>query len=463
MNIVQLLALAGSGAPLSTSADAAGVGTGASIKNAEGGFIAVLDQLFESLQPVAETAEGGDGAGLTEDELEAIEEALAVLIDRLIEKLESTPSGEAEEARRSWLALTWMELRENGMVPESTTQEDIQEALMTALVTAREYLRDNSQTTFQIEAADNIEGTDLDSILEWTSQLIVNKLAAQQTRLTSEAAADTLVEASPDSVETATVEPVEDTDQTDKMSLSQALTSVLVSKKVSQEGKEEWISLARAMGLLQALDVSLQKATTDTVVEPEALETALKVDSEVVAATGSILSGPVLEESSEAGQTDTPVLAETWRSYSEKTTLDKLGETTLRTIRYMSAKDESKMTVRLVPPTLGEIQIEVTHTQESMKVRMATGSAAVREMLEVQLPQLKQALDQQGISLVGISVAADMSNGRQSADTRSQKPRDEEITSVTKVQASSGIAKEQVSIASGLTMMATEGALNVLA
>ena len=65
------------------------------------------------------------------------------------------------------------------------------------------------------------------------------------------------------------------------------------------------------------------------------------------------------------------------------------------------------MTVRLVPESLGELRLEVSSSSDGYGVRMVSANPLVRQMLEGQIEELRQALSRNGIEISGMAVTTD--------------------------------------------------------
>jgi flagellar hook-length control protein FliK len=83
----------------------------------------------------------------------------------------------------------------------------------------------------------------------------------------------------------------------------------------------------------------------------------------------------------------------------------QIGDQAVRSVRLLTDHDgHQSVTVRLVPETLGELRLEVERAGDTLTVRMASASPAVREALESQSRQIQQALLRDGIETVRVEV-----------------------------------------------------------
>jgi len=87
-----------------------------------------------------------------------------------------------------------------------------------------------------------------------------------------------------------------------------------------------------------------------------------------------------------------------------------VGDAAIRSIRYLSGRTEETITVRLVPQSLGEMQIAVRSSAEGMDVVLTTATVGAREAVEQQLAGLRDALARDGIDVVRVTVQTGTSN-----------------------------------------------------
>jgi hypothetical protein len=85
-------------------------------------------------------------------------------------------------------------------------------------------------------------------------------------------------------------------------------------------------------------------------------------------------------------------------------------------IHLMQQEGVKTMRLRLVPENLGELHIEVRGQGDHLHVRMIAASPAVRDALEGQMNDLKQALQKQGLTLNNVSI--DTGEGQREAPGR---------------------------------------------
>ncbi len=85
-----------------------------------------------------------------------------------------------------------------------------------------------------------------------------------------------------------------------------------------------------------------------------------------------------------------------------------VGDVVVRSVHYLSGKTEEVVTVRLVPRSLGELQIAVRNAGGGIEVVMTAANAAARDALEGHVAGLREALSREGVDAprVTIQVAA---------------------------------------------------------
>ena len=74
----------------------------------------------------------------------------------------------------------------------------------------------------------------------------------------------------------------------------------------------------------------------------------------------------------------------------------ELGRFAVRGVRQLLHEGEQRMTLKVMPESLGEVRIEVTRQGGEVQVRMSATTQAVREMLEGQAHTLREALVREG-------------------------------------------------------------------
>jgi len=79
-------------------------------------------------------------------------------------------------------------------------------------------------------------------------------------------------------------------------------------------------------------------------------------------------------------------------------------EIAIRSVRYLVSHGEKTITVRLVPPSLGELQLEVSSVNDAYTVRLISPNPMVRDVLEGQVQGIREALARTGIELAQVAV-----------------------------------------------------------
>jgi flagellar hook-length control protein FliK len=74
----------------------------------------------------------------------------------------------------------------------------------------------------------------------------------------------------------------------------------------------------------------------------------------------------------------------------------ELGRFAVRGVRQLLHEGEQRMTLKVMPESLGEVRIEVTRQGGEVQVRMSATTQAVREMLDGQAHTLREALVREG-------------------------------------------------------------------
>ncbi|WP_337881116.1 flagellar hook-length control protein FliK [Rheinheimera sp.] len=76
--------------------------------------------------------------------------------------------------------------------------------------------------------------------------------------------------------------------------------------------------------------------------------------------------------------------------------------------------------IRLDPAELGSMQVKISMQQDQMSVQFVVQNGQTRDLMEQQMPRLRDLLQQQGIELSQGSVQQDSSSGRQASDGSGQ-------------------------------------------
>lgn len=83
----------------------------------------------------------------------------------------------------------------------------------------------------------------------------------------------------------------------------------------------------------------------------------------------------------------------------------ELPKLTESSIKQILDSGEQRMTIRIKPDTLGEMQIEITRSGSDVQVRLTAATQSVRELLDAHAPQLREALAREGFDATRIQVS----------------------------------------------------------
>lgn len=184
-----------------------------------------------------------------------------------------------------------------------------------------------------------------------------------------------------------------------------------VSDATGAEGK---ITVAKAVALLQsALREGAGKPSQAEATEAEsatAVQSAASTSQTggAAAAVAQTDSTPVSEASASGSSADRAVTLP-----ATAVRVEQFSEVAASSVRYIAANGEKTMTVRLIPESLGEVRIEVTHSGDKVAVKLAAANPAARVLLENQVQQLQQSLATEGLDVAKVTVSAHMGSSRQ--------------------------------------------------
>ncbi len=126
---------------------------------------------------------------------------------------------------------------------------------------------------------------------------------------------------------------------------------------------------------------------------------------------------PALSEAQQGFQVEKPAAPEGPQTRHQ---LDTFEVHTVRNVRYLISQGGKTMTVRLVPESLGEMRIEVHAQGDELSVRLISANPAVRDIIESQLPGLREALARGGIDALKVEVGAQGFGAKQGQDAPEQ-------------------------------------------
>ena len=101
---------------------------------------------------------------------------------------------------------------------------------------------------------------------------------------------------------------------------------------------------------------------------------------------------------------------------TQPTTLDRLPDQLVRTARFLARGHGGVVRLRLEPQALGRLTVHVMQNHDTLVVELAVQSNQVREVLQDQLPQLRQQLADQGLTLSALTVSTETGGHEEPAD-----------------------------------------------
>ena len=90
-------------------------------------------------------------------------------------------------------------------------------------------------------------------------------------------------------------------------------------------------------------------------------------------------------------------------------TLETVGEYAVKSVRFLASSNESTMSVRLVPESLGRLDLVVKSTPSGVEIHVASASQAVRDSLELHVHTMREALARDGIEVTRVTVSPTVS------------------------------------------------------
>ena len=95
-------------------------------------------------------------------------------------------------------------------------------------------------------------------------------------------------------------------------------------------------------------------------------------------------------------------------------TLDNVTQYVVRSVRLMVHDGQKTLTVRLIPPSLGELHLEVSSVRDNLYVRLMSANPVVRDALESQLTSLRDTLARSGVDAASVTVSSGSTAGQAS-------------------------------------------------
>ena len=104
------------------------------------------------------------------------------------------------------------------------------------------------------------------------------------------------------------------------------------------------------------------------------------------------------------------------------TTLRDLPEQMVQTARFLAREHGGVVQLQLKPASLGQITVQVIQEHELIRIELTAQSHQVREMLQGQLPHLKQQLTDQGLTLGSLTVSVETGGHQAPANSDGSAP-----------------------------------------
>jgi len=93
--------------------------------------------------------------------------------------------------------------------------------------------------------------------------------------------------------------------------------------------------------------------------------------------------------------------------------VDEFGDVAVKHIRYVKDGGEQSIRIRLMPRSLGSIEIHVKAHMNSVEVMLTPSQAGAREAIEMQLTGLREKLSSEGVEVSQITVQSDAASTHQ--------------------------------------------------
>jgi flagellar hook-length control protein FliK len=119
-------------------------------------------------------------------------------------------------------------------------------------------------------------------------------------------------------------------------------------------------------------------------------------------------------------------------------------------IMIMIRTGEYKSRIKITPPDLGKLDIDLTLKNGHIHANLSTENAAVKEIIEANLNQLKQQLNNQGLTVDGFDVMVGLDNGKREesnswAEGRNGKNPGRNAVNTEEILASQPVKKDLIS------------------
>ncbi len=84
---------------------------------------------------------------------------------------------------------------------------------------------------------------------------------------------------------------------------------------------------------------------------------------------------------------------------------EQIAQSVVSQVRVLNNRESVEYSIRLDPPDLGRVQIRLISTGDTLSAHVTVATDAVRQMMESQLPELRQRLEQAGVNATQIDVS----------------------------------------------------------
>ncbi len=104
---------------------------------------------------------------------------------------------------------------------------------------------------------------------------------------------------------------------------------------------------------------------------------------------------------------------------------EQWGDALSRRIQMMTAQQRSEAHIRLDPPELGRLMIQIQMNAEQMSIQFTSPHAMVRDALESSLPRLQEALAEDGLDLLDVDISDQSAEGDSDEPSEGHQAPDE--------------------------------------
>ena len=146
-------------------------------------------------------------------------------------------------------------------------------------------------------------------------------------------------------------------------------------------------------------------------------------DDASAADRGTVVAVGAAPFASSAGRTAAPTETPAVASTPPLPVADQLSGPISAHLQTRSAAGETELQIRLDPPELGAVKLKIVSTNGDVRAELHVSSEAVRRVVESQLPELRQKLDDAGVTVERFVVTADP-NGGTARDDRNDRWRE---------------------------------------